>query len=158
MKKIEIIFLENYSSFKKNEKISFNIESNLLILSGENGAGKSQLFKAIQKNSLKKQKQIYGQPQSNTQICRVEIDGVQIKNKEIVLKKIGDIATIFNPPQSVELSSRKIIANSLLNAFKNDQAPVNYENSYDEFKNKANGHIFNKQEDVLDFLQDDDLS
>ena len=47
MKKLEIEFIDNYYSFKKGEKLSF--EGRFIILSGLNGSGKTQLLNAMAK-------------------------------------------------------------------------------------------------------------
>ena len=47
MKKLEIEFIDNYYSFKKGEKLSF--DGKFIILSGLNGSGKTQLLNAMAK-------------------------------------------------------------------------------------------------------------
>lgn len=52
MKKIEINILEQYKSFRKNTK--YALEGDLIILSGVNGSGKSQLLNIIANNHKEK--------------------------------------------------------------------------------------------------------
>ena len=49
MKKLTVKILETYKSYKKDSE--YNLSGNLIILSGINGSGKSQLLNIIANNS-----------------------------------------------------------------------------------------------------------
>lgn len=52
MKKIDISVVESYKAYKKGS--SYSLEGDLIVLSGINGSGKSQLLQIIAKNGKEK--------------------------------------------------------------------------------------------------------
>lgn len=85
MKKLEIEFIDNYYSFKKGEKLSFDGE--FIILSGLNGSGKTQLLNAMAK-PYEEQNDL--QQLSRKYITIIKQDDEKIYNTEIRLLNFSE--------------------------------------------------------------------
>lgn len=85
MKKLDIEFIDNYYSFKKGEKLSF--DGDFIILSGLNGTGKTQLLNAMAKPY---ENHIGGQELSRKYITIIKQDDEIIDNTEIRLLNFSE--------------------------------------------------------------------
>ena len=85
MKKLDIEFIDNYYSFKKGEKLSF--DGDFIILSGLNGTGKTQLLNAMAKPY---ENHIGGQKLSRKYITIIKQDDEIIDITEIRLLNFSE--------------------------------------------------------------------
>ena len=83
MKKIEIKFIDNYYSFKKNENFTFL--GDFIILSGFNGTGKTQLLKAMSQFKEENITHPYVNKVSKKYVVHIKQDGQQIDYRKIRL-------------------------------------------------------------------------
>lgn len=70
MKKIDINIVKAYKAYKDNT--SYSLEGDLIIISGTNGSGKSQLLQIIAKNSKEKISRNISQMQENGKVLNLE--------------------------------------------------------------------------------------
>ena len=70
MKKLDISIVEPYKAYKKNT--SYSLEGDLVVISGINGSGKSQLLQIIAKSSKEKILRNIVQTQDNGETLRLE--------------------------------------------------------------------------------------
>lgn len=70
MKKLDISIVEPYKAYKKDT--SYSLEGDLIVISGINGSGKSQLLQIIAKNSKEKISRSIVQTQDNGNVLHLE--------------------------------------------------------------------------------------
>ena len=85
MKKLKVEIIEEYKTYNANTV--YELEGDLIILSGVNGSGKSQLLKIISK---------YGNEPINRNVIQITNENQNIKLEEIVLLSFKDNINIGN--------------------------------------------------------------
>lgn len=143
MKKLEIKFIDNYYSFKKNENFTFS--GDFIILSGFNGTGKTQMLKAMSQLKEENVAAPYLDKISKKYVVHIEQDGQQIDYRKIRLlnfQRTFQYNTDF--PSTNENYFEKII-NNVFAFYKNEILP--YKNFFDQDKN-----FFDQDESQMPFL------
>ena len=114
MKKLSIQLNQNYKSFENKFKVS--LDGDLIILSGVNGSGKSQLIDII------RQQWISGQNKNIEAI--IKIDGTEINKKDILFRSFKEAINITEI-QRVGVQSIKGHKDQIWNAYNNYQLDPN---------------------------------
>lgn len=79
MKKLKIKICENYKSYKKDTQ--YSLEGDLILLSGINGSGKSQLLQIIAKN---------GKDKIEREVVQIKSDGSSVSMENILMLSFRD--------------------------------------------------------------------
>lgn len=123
MGKITLKLNQKYRSFPEN--FETELEGNLIILSGVNGSGKSQLIKILSGKI-----EISNQNSQKIELSRdLEIDGVSINNNEIEIRSFKDNISI---PEIVKATSAIVNSSGdqVYQLYITNQLSVGYQNGY----------------------------
>lgn len=117
MKRIELQLKQDYKSFENG--FVTTLEGDLIILSGVNGAGKSQLMNIILRNDKNAVKGI---------LCDINIGGISLKREDIDFRSFKENIGI----NEITASSSQILFNSADEAWKNYNGSAQYTRITDE--------------------------
>jgi len=135
MKKLSILLNQNYKSFKTGFQYTF--EGELVILSGVNGAGKSQIIDIIRQNN-------HNSNNSNINInSTIQIDNQNLNKNQIEYRSFKENITI---PEITQSTSQTFIS-SLVNAlsfYKNYKLNPNNQPNYSDSCIKAKNILLKK--------------
>ena len=134
-KKLAIIQTQDWKSFKSNAEKPFevNLEGDLIIITGTNGSGKSQLLDVIKMVNV----QNTGQPGS-----LVSIDGVPVSSNSILKKSFKEIITV-QPIAKANTAYIDQISNEILSKINNQNTYPEKARSFEKFQKITGPYNFN---------------